>query len=172
MSENLKQFLIPPENEKHILRHFVSDPTPGGKFNPDLFPNAQALLKFIDQNAEVSSFVQASGRYVFLYQTAENAFAGWTGISPRNKWPEHLLIPGERDGCSIYTFHTSALEKTHVFCVITTPPEQGLYTILTAFPGPYAPPLPKATLPPLILKEAKQFWDQHVFLILDQAGNA
>jgi len=171
MSEELKQFLVPPENEKHLLRHFMSDPTPGGKFNPDLFPNTQALLEYIAQNPPLNCFVQANGRYAFLYQTAENAFAGWTGISPRNKWPEHALIPGERDGCSIYTVHIADLEKTHTFSVITNPPEQGQYSILTAFPGPYAPPLPNTTLPPLILKEAREFWDQHVFLILDKQEN-
>jgi hypothetical protein len=172
MSDELKQFLAQPENEKHLLRHFMSDPTPGGKFNPDLFPNTQALIEYITQNPALNCFVQSNGRFAFLYQTVENAFAGWTGISPRDKWPEHLLIPGERDGCSILSVHASDMEKTNEFCVITNPPLNGIYTVLTAFPGPYAPPLPIPALAPALQKESKQFWDRYVFLIVDKSDNS
>lgn len=112
-------------------------------------------------SAEPSRTVKELGgrmAQVYHFQTS----VGYSGILSFDEIPErfHDSIKLVKRGENMVYVWTSS-EKIRTSSIVLIIEEN---TIITCFPGNYAPALPKPDMPALYKKQSQIFWSNHVFL--------
>ena len=145
-------FIIPPD---HVWRHFSGSDTSGSIFYaktpsefltyaatefPDVF--RQAHTDPLDGRKRLSF---KAGHDIGLCNVI--AFDDLTSDEAK------LITEEERDGTIVKVFYTDKQFPTREFQIILGSDN----TVITMFPGPMAPPLPKNG-------EFSAFWDSHIFI--------
>lgn len=157
------KFYITPEKQKHLLRHFTENKTSGSKFNPALFPTPEALINYINSIIPYYVFPQGNNAMVYCFRSISGECMGLIGIANRRDVPLSDIVTENRDGHLQEIGEVNELPETEEFCVIATRTAIG-NSIITAFPGPYAPPYPDKRQSKEDLEYSRLFWDTHVLL--------
>ena len=153
------EYLITDKAIEHCKQHFGDSGKSGSKFNTLVFPSLESILteiKSIEPNRIVE---QSSGRVAHIYEL--NGFCGWTGVGKR---ADYNRIETEiRNGFVTEFAVVESLPQTRLLTVISEFTD-GVYTLITLFPGDYAPPFPYDGMLPEEKERAVLFWQENILL--------
>lgn len=145
-------FIIPPG---HVWQHFPGSNKPGSVFyaqSPaEVLTAAATSFPQIFKDAKPHS---TDGRKRLSFISAHDiGLCNVVAISRLTAEELESMTQEERDGATVRTVHTARTFPTREFQIILSNDN----TVITMFPGPMAPPLPKNG-------EQCPFWESHVFV--------
>lgn len=144
-------FIIPLD---HIIRHFPGSDDIGSVFfaKTPMEVLTKAATRFPQVFKEAKTDADKRIRLSFSFDE-EVGVCNVVDVAVLT--PEEVLTirEDERDGCIVKTATSNRIFPTKEFQLIL----EADHTIVTMFPGPMAPPLPKKG-------EVSDFWDRHVFI--------
>ena len=149
------KFIIP---KGHIMRHFPGSGEPGSVFfakSPaDLLTAAAHEFPDVFKDA-VPDPADGRKRLSFVSEKAIG-LCNVVALSDLTAEEAASMTEEDRDGCLARVVKTKRAFPTREFQVILGEDN----TVITLFPGPLAPPLPKRG-------DHSEFWDNHVFIVQD-----
>lgn len=163
------KFFINPENRQHLIRHFPGSDIPGSHFFPEIFESIEDLLDYIHQHKPFEVIEQSSGRKAYCYKHHLNLNVGTYGIANRIAIPAKDIIVEKRDGFQIEVGLVKELPQTSEFCVIAADTDRGK-SVITAFPGLYAPPFPSNRMTEDDLLSSQTFWQKFILVKADKTS--
>lgn len=153
------EYLITDKAREHCKQHFGDSGKSGSKFNTVVFPNLDSILLVIKSIEPKRIVEQSSGRFAHIYEL--HGFCGWSGVGKR---ADYNKIETEiRNGFVTEFAVVETLPQTRLLTVISEFTD-GVYTLITLFPGDYAPPFPHDGMVPEDKNQAKAYWDKYVLL--------
>lgn len=147
-------FVIPPD---HVWQHFSDSDKLGSHFfakSPsELLTVAATEFSHLFRDAKPDP-VDGRMRLSFHFDY-EIGLCNVVALSELTSEELATIAEEERDGVMVKTVRSSRTFPTREFQLILSSDN----TVITMFPGPMAPPLPKSG-------ESSDFWDNHVFIKL------
>jgi len=131
------EYLITDNAIEHCNQHFGDSGKSGSKFNTVVFPNLDSILAAIKSIEPKRIVEQSSGRFAHVYEL--NGFCGWTGVGKRADYSK--FETEIRNGFVTEYAVVESLPQTRLLTVISEFID-GAYTLITLFPGDFAPPFP------------------------------
>jgi hypothetical protein len=132
-----------------FYKHFAND-------IPSLLMNL--FQKQFDINVGINGNIVLSVNSDF--QVGEYSIVELSGLS---EFERNSIKFQNNRGLELMHLTVEKLPSTRAFVVILKPSGES-YQFITAFPGVEGMPLPYDTLPEVLRKECKKYWDRHVFL--------
>ncbi len=181
------------ETEFHMLRHFSGPKETyikyftslgksvfevekelnevGSRFIPLFATNIQQIIDRLFSFGFTGT-VGINGNTILKCSVSNEHFPN--GIGSQSVIPVTSLSPGQREqifykenrGIKLKHLKVDEMPSTSDFCVILKP-HRSEYILITTFPGDQAMPLPNHQMDKLLYEECKLFWENHVFLILN-----
>jgi len=155
------EYLVTDKAREHCNQHFGDSGKSGSKFNTAVFPSLESILAAIKSNSPNRIIEQKSGRFAHIYEFNNIDFCGWTGVGKRS---EYAVIETEiRNGFATEFARVNSLPQTNLITVISEF-KDGTYSLITIFPGDYAPPFPYDGMLPDEKEKAVLYWRENVLL--------
>jgi hypothetical protein len=181
------------ETEFHMLRHFSGPKETyikyftslgksvfeiekelnevGSRFIPLFATNIQQIIDHLFSFGFIET-VGINGNKILKSSVSNQHFPN--GIGSQSVIPVSSLRPVQREqifykenrGIKLKHLEIDTMPSTSDFCVILKP-HRSEFIFITAFPGDQAMPLPNYQMSKLLYEECKSFWENHVFLILN-----
>lgn len=158
-------YRMSPESREHMMRHFSKKNLAGSKFNEAIFPDPESILEFIQENTPFEIIKQEDNIEVMMFKLENGKIAGTCGVAKRSEIAPEKIKRDSRDGFSMDIAHLNASPTTSEFCVVVKTMEK-LKSVITAFPGIYAPPFPNNSQTQEKKMESRIFWDSHILVSL------
>lgn len=153
------KYLITDKAREHCNQHIGDSGKSGSKFNTEVFLSLESILTEIKSIQPNRIVEQSSGRVAHIYEL--NGFCGWIGIGKR---ADYSRIETEiRNGFVTEFAVVETLPQTRLLTVIAEFID-GTYTLITVFPGDYAPPFPYEGMEPEEKERASVFWKENILL--------
>jgi hypothetical protein len=153
------EYLITDKAIEHCKQHFGDSEKSGSKFNTVVFPNLDIILLSIKSIEPKRIVEQSSGRFAHVYEL--HGYCGWSGVGKR---ADYNRIETEiRAGFVTEFAVVESLPQTRLLTVISEF-KDGTYTLITVFPGDYAPPFPYDGMLPEEKERAVSFWKENILL--------
>ncbi|MFM8317679.1 MAG: hypothetical protein ACKOAV_04815 [Bacteroidota bacterium] len=157
------RYVLTEDRRGHVLRHFGGSAASGSYFESSIFPDPDTLLALLEGMEPENQYQQGNGREAHVYRFLAGTVCGYIGLGKRRdydnaEWDEEL-----RNGFVIQFAWVDSLVPTHsltVVCDVTALP----YSIITAFPGDYAPAFPHQGMDEVEFAVAEDFWQEHILL--------
>lgn len=156
-------FYVHADSAHHLARHFAGSDVPGSHFDQSVFRSMNDLLNYINSYEPYDVIGQSATKKAYLFRHHEGIEVGTCGIALRNTIPSSDIIRENRDGFQLEIGMVKELPKTNEFCVIATETNQGK-SVVTAFPGIYAPPFPAAGQTREEYLRNKIFWNEFILM--------
>jgi hypothetical protein len=156
-------YKLSKERIAHLNTHFVNSEDVGSVFYKDVFASPFELLYYINSNSPNEIIIQLNGRETHIFNCEQMGGIGNTGIANRKEVDFNFIIKENRNGFMVDVALVSVLQVTNTFCVVIEKDGTDL-DIITAFPGPYAPPFPYKAQNEVDYKLSEIFWNRHVLL--------
>lgn len=153
-------------NEKarqHVAGHFCNSKIAGSVFNPDIFPDINALMKFLSNLQAVETIDRPNSIGAHIYYTTNIEFIGWDGVGKIHDYPNIKVQTELRSGYETSFIEVTDLPKTN-FATIIYKRNSKEYELITAFPGEYAPAFPNEKMLSEEFNAATNFWKHHILL--------
>jgi hypothetical protein len=157
-----RSFHLSPNGKEHIQRHFLESNLAGSHFYTSVFAGPEALVEYILRNEPEAIVVQNEYVSAYCYGLPEKA-VGVSGLARRSELGPHQIERRLRDGYSMEIALVDQLPETNQFVVIARNDAEGL-SVITAFPGGYAPPFPHNGQPSEEYRLNEEFWKAHILL--------
>jgi hypothetical protein len=154
------------DEKKHLVSIFSIEEVDnylnqiGSKFFTEFANGPLDLVKKLILHVPNKVFTQNNGRKVSIY--VFDRHIGTTGVINRTDIPlefREQIYEKKRGEAIIWAWKSDEKVYTNQLVLITDND-----TIITCFPGLYAPPLPSSGMTEEELNEAMDFWNQHVFV--------
>lgn len=157
------RYVLTEDRRGHVLRHFGGSIASGSYFESSIFPDPDTLLALLEGMEPEKKYQQGNGREAHVYCFPSGTVCGYVGLGKRRdydkaEWDEEL-----RNGFVIQFAWVDSLVPTHsltLVCDVTALP----YSIITAFPGDYAPAFPHQGMDEVEFAMAEDFWQEHILL--------
>ena len=136
----------------------------GSKFSSSFCDSPFDLPDLLKESNPTKQFLQQNGRAVKIYafdRPVGNDTIAHKSFIESSSTGE--LMQEIRNNYSVQTFICSELPATNTLVLIEDPATNEW---VSCFPGKYAPPFPSNGMNPKSFLDAKEFWDNHVFLKL------
>jgi hypothetical protein len=177
----------------HMLRHFSSLPevlekelltkgysseqikeslnAPGSRFDTSF---ANSVDKLLVRLLESSSFIEdigLNGNMMIHAVVSSNLFPSGVGncgvvsLESLDVVSKSKIYFRKNRGIELMHLDVEKLPRTCEYTVILKP-ANGHYIFITAFPGPPAMPLPDPKMNEDLLATCREYWDEHVFLVI------
>jgi hypothetical protein len=156
-------FYIAPENTLHLARHFAGSDVAGSHFDLDAFPTIESFVEYINEHEPHEVIEQSENKKAYLFRHHLGTNVGTCGIAKRTDIPSNDIIVENRDGFQIEIGLVKELPKTQEFCVIASETDRGK-SVITAFPGMYAPPFPAVDQNKEDYLKSNEFWLTYVLI--------
>lgn len=136
----------------------------GSKFYPEFTKGPYDLIAKLNTADPDEVFNQNNLRTVFIFRyNMEIGTDGIVSINSLSKRNRNEIYCKSRGGVTVKTWKTSKKIETHQVVLIAKE-----NSIITCFPGTFAPSLPSANMTENEFKLAHDFWKQHVFIEYDE----
>lgn len=153
------EYLVTDKAREHCKQHFSDSEKSGSKFNTVVFPNLDIILLSIKSIEPKRIVEQSSGRFAHVYEL--HGYCGWSGVGKR---ADYNSIETEiRTGFVTEFAVVESLPQTRLLTVISEFID-GANTLITLFPGDYAPPFPYDGMMPEEKEKAVLFWQENILL--------
>ena len=156
-------FYFDPEKREYLLRHFDSANIAGSYFLAHVFQSPEHLLKFINSQSPSAIISQGDNSMAHCFIHHKNQIVGYNGVAKRSEISSNDIVKERRGEHEIETAYLKSLLPTSHFCIISIQTSKGL-SIVTAFPGDYAPPFPNNNQSKEMFDLSVLFWKEHILL--------
>ena len=153
----------------HIKTHFGASEKSGSKFNFDVFPDVNLLLSAFIHMTPVRIIKQSNNREAHEYCFPGPDFVGFNGVGLRKDFPNAAIKVEIRNGFETEFIEVDSLTKT-CFVTVIAELKEAEYSIITIYPGRYAPAFPYAGMAKEEQLIAEKFWTEHVLLRLKKVS--
>jgi hypothetical protein len=157
------RYILTEDSRVHVLRHFVGSAASGSYFETSIFPDPDTLLAVLEGIEPDKKHQQGQGLEAHVYCYPEGTVCGYVGLGKRMDYDKSECDVELRNGFVIPFAWVDSLVPTHsltVVCDVTALP----YSIITAFPGDYAPAFPHEGMDEVEFAVAEDFWQEHILL--------
>ena len=141
---------------------------PGSKFNSNFAVNIESLLLKLKDNG-FQKTKGLNGNIILVSHFSAIEFPNGIGtmavipIDTLSKSEKSSIVFKENRKLRLAHLQVDQFPVTNSFCLILKSVKD-VYRFITAFPGEPAMPLPDERMETHLYKQAKVFWDEHVFL--------
>ena len=147
-------FIIPTDGMAHIMRHFSDSAELGSRFS---FQSPQQLLTLAASRFPQkfhNAVPDADGKKrISITFDKEIGTCNVVSLDALTEQERAAVFVEDRDGLQVKAVHTDRVFPTCECQIILGAGN----TVITLFPGPLAPPLPKPG-------QSSEYWDNHVFI--------
>lgn len=157
------RYVLTEDRRGHVLRHFGGSAASDSYFESSIFPNPETLLALLEGMEPENQHQQGNGREAHVYCFPAGTVCGYVGLGKRRDYDKSVWDEELRNGFVIQFAWVDSLVPTHsltVVCDVTALP----YSIITAFPGDYAPAFPHQGMDEAEFAVAEDFWQEHILL--------
>ncbi|MEK0420775.1 MAG: hypothetical protein EBV15_07050 [Bacteroidetes bacterium] len=162
-------YSISETSKNHLKVHFGEWEKSGSKFNLDVFPNLNSLLSSLITITPARIIKQSNNREAHEYCFPEPHFTGFNGVGLRKDFPNAVIQTEIRNGFETEFIEVDSLTKT-CFVTVIAELKDAEYSIITVYPGRYAPAFPYTGMVKEEQLIAEKFWKQHILLRLSMAN--
>ncbi len=152
--------------QKRIEEYFTIDQISslmseiGSKFLSEFVKGPFDLISLLNRKSPKNIIKQDNGRTAFIFEFS--LMVGTCSLIELIKIPEKHRINLKkicRGNNQVWSFHTKERFFTNQIVLITDN-----NSVITCFPGIFAPPLPSLELPESLKNESTEFWQKHSFI--------
>jgi hypothetical protein len=160
-------FFVTKSRVLHLARHFVGSGVAGSLFDAEIFPSIESLIAYINRHEPFDVMEQSAHSRTYLFRHIEGRDVGANGIAKKEDIPEENIALEIRDGYHIKIGLVDKLPKTKEFCVVAIDTNQGR-SVITIFPGMYAPPFPSNRMTGDDFLRSQTFWQKFILVKADK----
>ena len=154
-------YILSEKAKAHLLLHFGTTAVAGSLFDETVFPTTDSLMNYLHFRTPDQVIHQLNSNQAHVYVLHELKHCGWTGLGKRHDYNSiHTEI---RNGWTVEFAYVYSFPPTNIVTVICHETEYGL-SIITAFPGEYAPPFPDPSQSKDEMEINKKYWSDHILL--------
>jgi hypothetical protein len=157
------RYIWTEDSRVYVLRHFGRSSSPGSYFEPSLFPDPDTLLAVLEGIEPDKKHQQGQGREAHVYSFPESTVCGYVGVGKRSNYAKSECGEELRNGFVTPFAWVDSLLPTHTLTIVCDSHVLP-YSMITAFPGDYAPAFPHQGMNPIEFAEAEGFWQEHILL--------
>ncbi len=157
------KYLLSSETRQHIAIHFGKQEKAGSCFYPEVFPAVDDLLFTLEKRNPHDIILQAAGREAHTYNLSDIGACGSLGLGFKAEYADQKIVKENRNGLFVEYAEAEELPSTSLVTVICSR-DNDVCTLITVFPGGYAPAFPHNGMEPEELSRAVAFWDQYILL--------
>ena len=145
---------------------------PGSKFDSKFARNIDNLLVKVKQNG-FQQTIGLNGNIILVSHLSSIEFPDGIGtmavipIETLSESEKSSIVYKENRKLELAHLQVDQFPVTNTFCIILKKTEAA-YQFITAFPGEPAMPLPDERMESNLFKQAKAYWDTHVFLFTSE----
>ena len=157
------RYVLAEDRRGHVLRHFGGSAASGSYFESSIFPDPDTLLALLEGIEPDKKHQQGQGLEAHVYYYPQGTVCGYVGVGKRKNYNKSECDEELRNGFVTPFAWVDSLVPTNlltIVCDVTALP----YSIITAFPGDYAPAFPHKGMVEVEFAVAEGFWQEYILL--------